>query len=51
MYDYLASFEKNPGKRYISDGNPDTIVIPEEEQENVNKESIADKQFITYKRD
>lgn len=50
MYDYLASFEKHPEKKYISDGNPNTIVVPEEEQENVNKESISDKQFITYKK-
>jgi peptidoglycan/xylan/chitin deacetylase (PgdA/CDA1 family) len=50
MYDYLASFEKHPERRYISDGNPDTIVIPEEEQESLNKESIADKQLITYKK-
>lgn len=49
MYDYLASFEKNPAKKYISDGNPDTIVIPESEQENINKDSIKNKQLITYK--
>ncbi|MDF2521411.1 MAG: polysaccharide deacetylase, partial [Clostridia bacterium] len=50
MYDYLAYFDKNPDKRYISDGNPDTIVIPEEEQENLNQDSLKDKQLITYKR-
>lgn len=48
IYDYLASFEKHPEKRYISDGNPNTIVIPEKEQENINKDSISDKQLITY---
>lgn len=48
IYDYLASFEKHPEKRYISDGNPKTIVIPEKEQENINKASISDKQLITY---
>lgn len=50
MYDYLAYFDKNHDKRYISDGNPDTIVIPEEEQENLNQDSLKDKQLITYKR-
>ena len=50
MYDYLASFEKYPEKKYISDGNPDTVVIPEEEQENINKESLKDKQLVTYKK-
>ena len=48
IYDYLASFEKHPEKRYISDGNPNTIVIPEKEQENINKDSIKDKELITY---
>jgi peptidoglycan/xylan/chitin deacetylase (PgdA/CDA1 family) len=48
IYDYLASFEKHPEKRYISDGNPNTIVIPESEIENLNKENMSDKQLITY---
>ena len=48
IYDYLASFEKHPEKRYISDGNPNTIVIPENEKENIKQESIVDKQLITY---
>lgn len=50
MYDYLASFDKHPEKRYISDGNPNTIVVPEEEQQNMNMESIKNKQLITYKK-
>lgn len=48
LYDYLASFEKHPEKKYISDGNPNTIVIPENEKENLNKDNIVDKQLITY---
>lgn len=48
IYDYLASFEKHPEKRYISDGNPNTIAIPENEKENINKDNIVDKQLITY---
>jgi peptidoglycan/xylan/chitin deacetylase (PgdA/CDA1 family) len=48
IYDYLASFEKHPEKRYISDGNPNTIVIPLSEKENINSDSIVDKQLITY---
>ena len=48
MYDYIASFEKHPEKKYISDGNPNTIVIPENEKENINKDNIVDKQLITY---
>lgn len=50
IYEYLASFEKHPERRYISDGNPDTIVIPEEEKENFNQASVKDKQVITYQK-
>lgn len=50
MYDYLVYFDKHPEKRYISDGNPDIIVIPEEEGKNLNKDSVKDKQIITYKK-
>lgn len=48
IYDYLASFEKHPEKRYISDGNPNTIVIPLSEKDNINSTSVGDKQLITY---
>lgn len=50
IYDYIASFDKHPGKKYISDGNPVTIVILEEDEVNINKESLKDKQLITYKK-
>jgi peptidoglycan/xylan/chitin deacetylase (PgdA/CDA1 family) len=50
MYDYLTSFDKHPERRYISDGNPDTVVVPEEERQNVNMDSLKNKQLITYKK-
>lgn len=48
LYDYLKYFDKHPDKKYISDGNPATIVIPESEKSNINSDSIKDKQLITY---
>ena len=48
MYDWLKYFEKNPEKRYISDGNPNTIAIPEAEEANLNTERINGKQLIKY---
>ena len=50
IYDYLEYFEKNPGKKYISDGNPDTITIPESEIDNIDKEGLEknNKKLITY---
>ncbi len=50
LYDWLKHFEKNPQERYISDGNPNTIAIPEDELENINQENVQNKKIITYKR-
>ncbi len=48
LYDYLEYFEKNPDKKYISDGDSNTITIPEKELENINSESIKNKKLVTY---
>lgn len=48
LYDYIEYFKKNPDKRYISDGNKDTITIPECELVNINMSSISNKELITY---
>lgn len=50
IYDYIEYFEKNPEKKYISDGNPDTITIPESEIDNIDMESLEknNKKLITY---
>lgn len=49
IYDWLQYFEKNPGKRYISDGNPDTVAIPESEAENVDMSRLDGKELVIYK--
>ena len=48
IYDYIEYFKENPEKRYISDGNKDTITIPQSELPNFNMDSIGDKKLITY---
>lgn len=48
IYDWLSSFEKKPEKRYISDGNPDTIAIPENEKENVDLNKLNGKELLIY---
>jgi peptidoglycan/xylan/chitin deacetylase (PgdA/CDA1 family) len=48
LYDWLKHFEKNPNERYISDGDPNSIAIPEGELESINQDSIKDKKVITY---
>ncbi len=49
MYDWLAVFDKYPHRRFISDGDPDTITIPESEKENINRDSLKGKTLRTYK--
>lgn len=45
---YLEYYEKHPEYRYISDGNPNRIAIPKSEEENVNKDSLGDKELYVY---
>ncbi|KUO74881.1 MAG: hypothetical protein APF77_08115 [Clostridia bacterium BRH_c25] len=48
IYDWLQHFEKKPEKRYISDGNPDTVAIPESEKDNVDQSKLNGKELIIY---
>lgn len=48
MYYYLDYFDKNPDKRYISDGDKNTISFPEKLKNNLNPERIGNKKVITY---
>lgn len=48
IYDWLEYFDKKPEKRYISDGNPNTVAIPESEKENVDQAKLNGKQLIIY---
>lgn len=44
-FDY---FERYPERRYVSDGNPDTVAIPENLKENLKEENIKEKEIRTY---
>lgn len=50
MHSYFESYEKNPNLRFISDGNRDTIVVPIDKENKINKELdiVKNKQIITY---
>jgi hypothetical protein len=45
---WFEYFRKHPEKRYISDGDPSTIAVPEELLELVDKQKIGDKELIIY---
>ena len=48
IYDWLKYFDKNPDQRYISDGDPSTIVIPKSREDRISKDIIGDKKLIVY---
>lgn len=37
-------------EQFVSDGNPETIAIPESQEENIDKEKTKDKRIITYEK-
>ncbi|NLW23678.1 MAG: polysaccharide deacetylase family protein [Clostridia bacterium] len=45
---WLTYFDNNPDKRYISDGNPDTIAVPAAQAHLVDESKIGDKELIIY---
>ncbi len=48
MYDWLDYFDKNPHERYISDGDPNTVVIPRGMESGVDGERLGDRELIIY---
>lgn len=48
FYDWLERLRENPEKRYVSDGNPATVVVPEDLADQVDESRLADKTLIRY---
>lgn len=45
---FLEFYRERPEFRYISDGDPDTIAVPAEYEENLDKASLGDKTPVVY---
>ncbi|WP_058486820.1 polysaccharide deacetylase family protein [Defluviitalea phaphyphila] len=45
---YLEYYKNHPEYRYISDGNPNRISIPKGYEENIDKNSLGDKELYIY---
>lgn len=45
---WLEDFDNKPSKRYISDGDKDTITIPEDYVDKIDKNQLKDKKLRTY---
>ncbi|NMA91917.1 MAG: polysaccharide deacetylase family protein [Firmicutes bacterium] len=50
LYDWLKIFEENPDLRYISGGDPHSLVIPSTLKERVREEAVIGKKIITYNK-
>jgi len=48
MRDYLDAYYKSPGLRFISDGNPETITVPERREPKLNQDLVEKFKVITY---
>ncbi len=49
MYNYIDYFDNNPGERFISDGFPEIITLPEDKLELVRQDLV--KEIYLYKND
>lgn len=49
IYNYIDYFDKNPQERFISDGFPGIITVPEEKLELIKEDS--EKEIYSYKSD
>jgi hypothetical protein len=45
---WLNYFDKNPDKRYISDGDPETISIPADQRDKIDQSLLGDKKLNIY---
>ncbi len=45
---FLSYYEEHPDKRYISDGDPDTLVVPSGWAESISKEAKETFEIIEY---
>lgn len=45
---WLSHFDRTPGDRYISDGNPDTLTIPANKRDRLRTDLLKNQQIIEY---
>lgn len=48
MYEWMERFTAEPHLRYISDGNPETVVLPDSLQDRVDTAHVGEKDLILY---
>lgn len=48
LYDWLERLRDDPGRRYISDGDPAAVTVPEERAEEVDRFRLGERTLIPY---
>lgn len=48
LYDWLERLSNNPELRYVSDGDPATVVVPEEMAEQIDRLRLGNRTLIPY---
>lgn len=48
IYDYFKSYEDNKRERFISDGNPDVVTIPQRHSDYLNMDIVGDRLVNIY---
>ena len=51
MYNWIDYFDKNPSKRYISDGVKEVITIPKNKEEIIDPNNLGDKELYIYENE
>lgn len=48
MYEWLEMLDDQPGRRYVSDGDPETVAIPSALADQLREETVAEKKVVKY---
>ncbi len=48
MWWFFDYYEKNPQKKYVSDGRADRVSIPKDMEKSINREKLGDKELYLY---
>ena len=48
MYDWLNRFDSGSLTRFVSDGDPDTVTVPEEDVDQLAEDKVGDRTVKTY---
>lgn len=48
MYAYLEGFDKNPSRKFISDGIKDIVTVPKSKESKIDKNKLENKKLYLY---